>query len=157
MITRPKTTVQTADVTVADANSIENTDLNMYIIIGVAGGILLVVGIAVLTFFLIKKKSEAKNVKKIDVKTIIGVQNIVVSETELDAQYHPQDGFSDINIFSSNNNIKKENQEELTGQSDTISQFNSNYKLHNNTVGVQLAEAKELKINSKKPNLDASA
>jgi flagellar basal body-associated protein FliL len=55
-------------VTVIDANSIENTDLNMYIIIGVVGGILVVVGVAVLTFFLIKKKSEAR--KKIDVKTI---------------------------------------------------------------------------------------
>lgn len=68
MITRPKTSVQTADVTVVDANGIENTDFNMYIIIGVVGGILVVVGVAVLTFFLIKKKSEAR--KKIYVKTI---------------------------------------------------------------------------------------
>ena len=67
MITRPKTSVQTADLTVVDANSIENTDLKMYITIGVVGGILVVVGVAVLTFFLIKKKSEAR--KKIDVKT----------------------------------------------------------------------------------------
>lgn len=62
MITRPKASVNTAAVTVADAKVIETeeslTNTKMYVIIGVVGGILLVVGAGVLTFFLVKKKSQ---------------------------------------------------------------------------------------------------
>lgn len=62
MITRPKASVTTAAVTVADAKVIGTedplTNSNMYVIIGVVGGILLVVGAGVLTFFLVRKKNQ---------------------------------------------------------------------------------------------------
>lgn len=94
MITRPKASANTAGVTVADATATETEEeanTKMYVIIGVVGGILFVVGAGVLTFFLVKKKTQAQNVEKIDVKTINASGHQHISETELEAQYHPND------------------------------------------------------------------
>ena len=81
--------------------------------------------------------------------------NGFASETEMEAQYHPQ-AVDDINIFAPANSIKKMNQDEVHSESRELS---SNFKLHNNVVEVDHADTKgtDFKLSSKKPAFDFDA
>ena len=66
-IVRPKIAYETTEAETSDEAQMYT---NMYIVVGVIGGIYLAVGAGVLTFFLVNKQKKNQNIKKIDIKTI---------------------------------------------------------------------------------------
>jgi len=75
-IVRPKvTTATSASNQATAATKAETSDeaqmyTNMYIVVGVIGGILLAVGAGVLTFILVNRQKKKEMIEKIDIKAL---------------------------------------------------------------------------------------